>query len=241
MMSLMDDYLHALRRYELGVATGLVPFQGKRVLEIGAGDGFLASLLSEIATVEAIDVYRHPRAVHPVQLYDGRALSFSDGTFDIVFSSNVLEHIPDLPRLLDEMARVLKPDGIGVHIVPTSTWRVATSISHYPAIPLFLLNRNRLASSGEAAPRGSRLRWLLGRVLVSGRHGEKGNALTEIWRFSEAGWRRSLAGWDISWHPSGLFYSGHAIFGSRISLDRRRATGLSSTAVIVARPRRGLA
>ncbi len=43
---------------------------------------------------------------------DGNRLPLPDGTVDVAFSSNVLEHIPDPARFLDEMVRVTRPGGI---------------------------------------------------------------------------------------------------------------------------------
>lgn len=44
--------------------------------------------------------------------YDGRRLPFSDGSFDVVVSNAVLEHVNDLPCLARELARVLAPQGV---------------------------------------------------------------------------------------------------------------------------------
>ena len=48
---------------------------------------------------------------------DATNLRFSDETFDKVFASEVLEHIPNYSRAISEMARVLKPAG---HLVITT-------------------------------------------------------------------------------------------------------------------------
>ena len=48
---------------------------------------------------------------------DATNLRFSDETFDKVFASEVLEHIPNYDRAISEMARVLKPAG---HLVITT-------------------------------------------------------------------------------------------------------------------------
>lgn len=42
----------------------------------------------------------------------------TDGHFDLIFSNNVLEHIPDWPAALDAMAAVLSPDGRMLHACP---------------------------------------------------------------------------------------------------------------------------
>ncbi len=51
-------------------------------------------------TNEQIDVY-----------YDGKTLPFDDQTFDSIFSTEVFEHIFNLPEILNELNRVLKSDG----------------------------------------------------------------------------------------------------------------------------------
>ena len=43
---------------------------------------------------------------------DGNRLPFPDGAADVAFSSNVLEHVPEPARFLDEMVRVTRPGGI---------------------------------------------------------------------------------------------------------------------------------
>lgn len=60
--------------------------------------------------------------------YDGKTLPFPDHHFDAIFSSEVFEHIFNLPEILKELHRVLKPGGkilvtcpfaFGEHEVPT--------------------------------------------------------------------------------------------------------------------------
>lgn len=53
---------------------------------------------------------------------------FPDDTFDVIFSSHVLEHIAEPKALLLEMRRVLRPGGLHVSVVPTQfaspSWRL---------------------------------------------------------------------------------------------------------------------
>lgn len=45
-------------------------------------------------------------------------ISFPENSFDIIFCSHVLEHIEDDQKAMRELARVLKPDGFAVLLVP---------------------------------------------------------------------------------------------------------------------------
>lgn len=49
---------------------------------------------------------------------DLTALSYADHTFDFVFTSDTLEHVPDLERCFAEIHRVLKPDGVHIFTIP---------------------------------------------------------------------------------------------------------------------------
>lgn len=55
-------------------------------------------------------------------------LPFSDSTYDLVFASHVLEHIPNDKKAIQEIRRILKPDGIAILPVPL----VAESTIEYP-------------------------------------------------------------------------------------------------------------
>ena len=83
-----------------------------RVLVVGAGtlgEGFGPLLTdSEIQLVET-DVAFGPRVC---VLCDAHDLPFDDGSFDGVIAQAVLEHVVDPKRCVDEIHRVLKPEGI---------------------------------------------------------------------------------------------------------------------------------
>src|SRR5262245_53622059 len=113
-MSDPHSFIELLRLVELQSAIRDVP-AAARVLELGAGTGWQARELSRRGyAVEAVDIpdghYTRAR-IWPVRDYDGRRLPFEDGSFDLVFSSNVLEHVEGLPEHLAEQRRVLKEGG----------------------------------------------------------------------------------------------------------------------------------
>jgi len=49
---------------------------------------------------------------------DLQQLPFADETYDFVFASHVLEHIPDDQKAISEIRRILKPNGIAILPVP---------------------------------------------------------------------------------------------------------------------------
>jgi SAM-dependent methyltransferase len=46
------------------------------------------------------------------------ALRYADASFDLVVTSETLEHVPDFERALGEIRRVLRPDGQHIFTVP---------------------------------------------------------------------------------------------------------------------------
>lgn len=92
---------------------------GVRILEIGCGTGTLLSRLRHQGyDAQGIDVNARlldeARRWHgnlPIQQVQGTVLPFPDGTFDIVMSFDVFEHIPDSDAHLREVRRVLRAGG----------------------------------------------------------------------------------------------------------------------------------
>lgn len=107
---LIDRKLRAQR-----VLSHLRPHLSGRVLDFGAGDCHLISLIDGQKGLEGygIDVkdYRQAKSFTRFQWYDGREIPFPDGFFDTAVSVYVIHHIKDQVHVLNEIARVLKPGG----------------------------------------------------------------------------------------------------------------------------------
>ncbi|MFV9672092.1 MAG: class I SAM-dependent methyltransferase [Acidimicrobiia bacterium] len=97
--------------------------EGKsRMLEIGAGSGHSAAFFAtEGFAVVATDlspgnVARCRAKGLDAHVGDFYNLDFPDGSFEAIWAMSCLMHAPDadLPDVLDEMARVLDPDGIAM-------------------------------------------------------------------------------------------------------------------------------
>lgn len=231
------DALQLIRDGELERLTRFLP-PGKRVLEVGAGTGWQARELERRGwRVTAIDLpssqYRDAQ-VFPVLRYDGTNLPFADGSFDCIFSSNVLEHVRDLGSLLREFRRVLAPGGVCVHAMPTPAWRAWSWVSALADIvPMLFVELLR----GPRRPIRQRLGavWRgVGDRLCPKAHGARGVGLTELWTFGSWWWRRVFARHGhsvIRVEPVGLFYTAWFLLGRRFSVaSRERASALLGSA-----------
>jgi len=117
-----------LRHYERLAAAAHVS-GGGRVLDIGSGDGDMLLELSrrfretsfvgvDLSPVRVRNAQRRLAREEPslqsrVRFVEGsaQALPFDDGEFDVIVSSAVFYHVPDIRKALSEAYRVLRPGG----------------------------------------------------------------------------------------------------------------------------------
>jgi SAM-dependent methyltransferase len=94
--------------------------EGDRALDLGCGEGAFTAELSRVgAAAVGVDVAaaavrraqaRHPGLEFRLTPIDG-PLPFPDQSFDLVWGSEVIEHVADTARWLSEVRRVLVPAG----------------------------------------------------------------------------------------------------------------------------------
>lgn len=246
------EFLEAIRIAELSRIKGLLEEMvpaGAKILEIGAGTGWQSRALAACGySVAAIDVpgsnHRHAR-IWPIVDFDGRIIPFPDDSFDVVYSSNVLEHVEDIEMLNREIARVLRRGGTAIHYVPTSAWRAWSLAAFYPALVRDVCRRIArvlwpagIGSGGvlgqlaaNAMPTlpdliGSKrsLRKKVVHRIVPHAHGAVGTCLSEMDRFRRQSWDAFFAssGWEImSYAVNGFFLTGDMLLGSKLPIGRR--------------------
>jgi len=230
------EHLNAIRQAEIDKIVPLLP-QRARILEIGAGTGHQALRLKQrgfdVTAIEVANSNYATRRIFPIVDYDGRTIPLPDQSVDVVFSSNVLEHVTDLSCMHTEIRRVLAPNGYCIHVLPTHTWRLWTTLTSYlEAISFFLSSVPQLVP--RTMPREVEMRRLRGAwystvrhtlgLCLPRRHGERGNTVSELWLFHPRWWRGNFLdnGFVILRdEPMGLFYTGEALLGLRLGLAKR--------------------
>ncbi len=115
-----------MRRF-LADASQLVSLaRPSRVLEVGCGSGELAAVLFRRETVSYQGVDLSPeevaraQAVQPrwkFQVASAYDLPYADAVFDLVVACEILEHVDDPQRAMDEMARVCSG-----HLLVSGPW-----------------------------------------------------------------------------------------------------------------------
>lgn len=109
--------------------------RGKRVLDFGCGSGYgAAEMAGHAASVDAIDVSQeavtHAAAnfakpnLRYVSFDPEHLLPFADGSFDVVTSFQVIEHVEDFDLYVAEARRVLVPGGLFIVITPDRAYRL---------------------------------------------------------------------------------------------------------------------
>lgn len=231
---------------------------GLRVLDIGCGDaGVLIALAEAGAHAHGIEPFEpsvargRVRAEEHGVSVDLRAglaetLPFADATFDLVLLDNVLEHVQDRERTLDEIARVLRPGGV-LYLVTPKPFALHSLVSdpHYAMAGLVLLPRplqkwyfERVRGGGEG---NYGVGWIPTRRWVLARLRERGFELLarprDLWirylreRIAQPGAmstarKRRIAEW-VADHPAATGSAPAAAFwdvalGSNIFLARKR-------------------
>lgn len=127
--------VHAVveRRLRALALAGVRLDAGARVLDLGCGNGdTVASLLHRGYDARGCDLGFRPgpnldlllgqELLSKIQMAPYH-LPYEDGSFDLVVSDQVMEHVQDYASTIAETARVTKPGGVGLHVFP-ARWRV---------------------------------------------------------------------------------------------------------------------
>ena len=114
-----------LPRYNLNIARQLMKVIGPQshIMDFGAGEGTISELIrahSEAKKLITLDIDEENQTVLKSKEFDVLASldQCEDNSLDVIYSSDVLEHIEDDLEILKALYQKLKPGGYMAHWVP---------------------------------------------------------------------------------------------------------------------------
>ena len=240
-----DRLRRTLRRREIEAVFRHVPDDTfEEALELGAGDGAQSQYIARCARnvlCTDLNADRLERTAHPRLTYDicdAEQLPYDTGRFDLVYSSNLLEHLPNPQKALAEMERILRDGGVMVHIVPNRFWKLLHVGLFYPRQAVFVLETalsgGRVRTDGEEPSRGNNIKSarpsFLRRNLLPAVHGEYSGHVQEFVRMGASYWTQAFeqAGLEPIGKVSGLPAHSPYRFGLEIGRKVCERVGLSS-------------
>ena len=130
--SIEEHALHLIHTTAYAQATRLV--ENKRVLDLGCNTGYGTEMLFRSAKkVVGVDVSekaivsaenQHGHLGIQFQKINGKTLPFDDEAFDVVVSFQVIEHIVDYKKFIDEIKRIITPEGVIIFTTPNALLRL---------------------------------------------------------------------------------------------------------------------
>lgn len=120
--------------------------RGGKILDIGCADGvFTREILRKTRAAKIIGIDVVPSSLRwarkhwggqkkmRFRLGDAHKLKFGDREFDAVFALEVLEHVFEPEKVLQEVKRVLKEDGYAILLVPSESklFKIVWFLWHY--------------------------------------------------------------------------------------------------------------
>ena len=251
-----STYLHTIRKREIDVIfSGCPPRAFPAALELGAGDGYQSKLLQAyvdrlVVTDWDVTLILNRRSdCVEVRRCDAEAVAeaFPAAEFDLVFSSNVLEHVPNPGAALRSVHMVLRDGGVTVHVMPSPFWKLCNFGLFFPSLivrGLRHLTRRLTPENGEsvhALPNNPKMpsngtAW--SQRVWPGPHGAYRGHLEEFWAYRKARWVHEFqrAGFRMVRILRGPVCSGYGLGWERLRRMLERA-GLTSEYVYVATKR----
>jgi 2-polyprenyl-3-methyl-5-hydroxy-6-metoxy-1,4-benzoquinol methylase len=151
--TIAGDFDRIMNRYDLerrlevmfDDLLGAEDLGGRQLLDAGSGTGhFSARARARGASVIAVDIgpnlleEARRKGVERVVASDVGQLAFPDGAFDIVISSECIEHTPSPRTSVIELMRVLRPGGTLALTCPNRTWRWSCTVADVLGIRPYL-------------------------------------------------------------------------------------------------------
>jgi SAM-dependent methyltransferase len=110
------EWAHASRVHprRVAVLSGIVAEMlppGASVLDVGCGDGLITAAIMKLRpdiSITGLDVVARPRAIVPVQVFDGLTIPIDAKSVDVVIFIDVVHHAAEQERLIMDAAQIAR-------------------------------------------------------------------------------------------------------------------------------------
>jgi SAM-dependent methyltransferase len=126
------EFLRRIYEEWYGMLAAAVPATPAPAVELGSGAGFLDRYVPRLITSE---IFRCPNIT---MVLDAQALPFADRSLRAIVMTDVMHHLPDVPRFFASAERCVQSGGAIAMIEPWVTpWarRIYTNLHHEPFLP----------------------------------------------------------------------------------------------------------
>jgi ubiquinone/menaquinone biosynthesis C-methylase UbiE len=100
-----------------------IPFYNGNILDVGCGQSpykFLLKSDIKYFGIDIVDAEKFDYQNSEITPFNGQDIPFEDAKFDGIICTEVLEHVEQYQKLIDEMYRVMKPGASGIITIPWS-------------------------------------------------------------------------------------------------------------------------
>lgn len=147
-----------------------VPSFKGNVLDVGCGQSPYKFLLIAENTkyfgVDIIDAEKFDYNNSEITPFDGENIPFENEKFDGLICTEVLEHVQQYQKLIDEMYRVMKPGATGIVTIPWSARYHYAPYDYFRYTPSSLHTMFSKFSEGKIIPRGSDVSNIANKLIV---------------------------------------------------------------------------
>jgi SAM-dependent methyltransferase len=126
-----------------------------KAIEIGSGSGFIKEVIPNVVTTEILNI----ETVDTIcSVY---SLPFESDSLDVVYMIDVLHHLQNPVKALNEILRVLKSDGMIILSEPDSNWYTNIIFRNFHHEPFMNYSNWTFRSSGPLSGANGALPWIV--------------------------------------------------------------------------------
>ena len=148
----------------------IIPAFKGNVLDVGCGQSPYKFLLNSAETkyfgIDIVDAEKFDYNNSDITPFNGEDIPFENGKFDAVICTEVLEHVQNYQRLINEMYRVMKPGSTGIITIPWSARYHYIPYDFFRYTPTSLQTMFGKFSKGKIRARGTDISNITNKVIV---------------------------------------------------------------------------